>query len=719
MRTDHTTYSLATRISFVGLSLQALASLALLLFGLGAGDDLSLAAACYAMMGLPIWLVLIVVFHQHKLERIEALEARELEEDAGRSQSIFDRHEEDLQVAARRLRLMYRILLPAASLIVAAGQVAIGFWQLRLLRAKLAGPPTSGPEVLQLRLPSADWAPWGLVLGAATAVILFIFSRYVAGMSKQPAWRNLRGGATTAVGVALVGWLLAIVDGFLIKDSRVAAEIFARVLPIYIMAVGAEIAANFVLNAYTPRRPGDYPRPAFDSRVLSLLAAPDTVVKSISDAINYQFGFEVTSTWFYQLLSRQLIPLFGFCIAVLVLLNCATVVNPSEQGVVLSFGAIVRSDETGQPRVFDSGLLFKWPWEHVEKYPVHRIQTVDVGRQPKDEPDKPILWTKPHTTETEDLVIVAPAAFERAYTGENMDNPVAQNYSVLNMYIPVHYQIKPGPDHNGRPGLINYIMFQSGAEQQRRKYIQLIATRVITTYLATIPIDQVLGPARSGLATTLRVMIQGELDRVNSGIQVVFVGIAGIHPPVGDEDSKVAESFEQVLQAQEERAKSIEQAETQAIQKLARIAGTEAMAQQIATAINHLQTLNPDSRDFEEQNMEVQRLLLEAGGDAAKLILDAQAQRWSKHMGQLAVTTRHNGRLEPYRAAPRLYMTTEYLHRLSQAMKGRRLFVPAVPGVTLHGTIQFLEDNLINSLPDVKSAIEESKAVMNPSSGGG
>ncbi|NOG54043.1 MAG: hypothetical protein HND57_06900 [Planctomycetes bacterium] len=645
MRTDHTTYSLATRISFVGLALQALAALALLLFGLGVKDDLSLAASYYALMGLPIWLVLIVVFHQHKLERIEAMEARELEEESGRSQSIFDRHEEDLQVAARRLRLMYRILLPGASLLVAAGQMGIGFWQLKLLRAKLQGAPTGGPEVAQLLLPGSDWAPWGLVLGAAKAVILFIFSRYVAGRSKQPAWRSLRGGATTAVGVALVGVLLAIADGFLIKESRVAAEILASALPIYILAVGIEIAANFVLNVYTPRRPGEYPRPAFDSRILSLLAAPDTVVKSISDAINYQFGFEVTSTWFYKLLSRQLAPLFAFCIAVLVVLNCASVVNPSEQAIILSFGGFARTAENEPPRVFESGLLFKWPWERVEKYPVHLVQTVDVGRKPRDEPTRPILWTKPHTSETEDLIIVAPAAFERAYTGENLDNPVAQNYSVLNMYIPVHFKIKPDVDDNGQHGLINYINFQSGSDISRRKYIQLVATRVITKHLATVPIDQVLGPLRSSLATTLRSQIQSALDDVDSGIQVVFVGIAGIHPPVGDEESKVAESFEQVLQAQEERAMTIEQARSEAIQILARIAGTQSTAQQIAAAVSHLRTLSPDSTEFEEQNTEVQRLLLQAGGDAAKTILDAQAQRWSKHMGQLAVTTRHNGRL--------------------------------------------------------------------------
>ncbi|NOG54042.1 MAG: hypothetical protein HND57_06895 [Planctomycetes bacterium] len=46
------------------------------------------------------------------------------------------------------------------------------------------------------------------------------------------------------------------------------------------------------------------------------------------------------------------------------------------------------------------------------------------------------------------------------------------------------------------------------------------------------------------------------------------------------------------------------------------------------------------------------------------------------------------------------------------------MFIPAVPGITLHGTFQFLEDNLMDSLPDVKSAIDESNAMMGSPSGG-
>ena len=52
--------------------------------------------------------------------------------------------------------------------------------------------------------------------------------------------------------------------------------------------------------------PPEVPRPAMDSRLLSFVAAPDRLAQSIGDALNYQFGFNVTESWFYQLVSRWL-----------------------------------------------------------------------------------------------------------------------------------------------------------------------------------------------------------------------------------------------------------------------------------------------------------------------------------------------------------------------------------------------------------------------------
>lgn len=694
MRTDHATFEIATRVSIIGFVLQLLASLSVLIFGTYVHDDLTIVSSYYMLLGLPIWLVLFILFYQHKLERLEALEAHQLAEDAQQASAIFEIQDDDLQVAARRLRLMYKYLLPLVSLLVAGGLITIGLWQRTVLQSKLAGVVTGSSTTktnsFDLRILDHSWAPWGLVLGAAIAVVMFIFSRYIAGMSKQTAWQNLRGGATTAVGTALVGAALAVCHGFQIKDNQVAARILALVLPIYIFLVGLEIAVNFVLNLYTPRRPGEFPRPAFDSRILSLLAAPDSVVKSISDAINYQFGFEVTTTWFYRLLSRQLLPLAGFCLAILIVLNCVSIVLPYEQAIVLSFGKYSRLDENGISHVYNSGPILKWPWEEVSKYPVHLIQKITVGTEVED-PTKPILWGKKHAGEKEDLVIVAPSKSENVYIGDDTDNPVAQNYSVLNLNIPVYFQVKDGKDLNGLPGLINYVNFLGGGSIQKAAYLKEIATRCISRHLASKPIDDVLGVARLSLSNELKQILQTELDNNLTGIRITFVGIAGIHPPMGDENIKVADSFEEVLIAQEVREKTIEEAKSEAIRMLAAVAGSEDKAIQIAQAIDQLDSYNTNSDEYKQQTYQIEKLLLEAGGNAAKTILEAQADRWKIHMDQLASMIRHNSRLIPFRAAPRLYYTREYLHRLALTLKGRRLFIPVL-NIDMRLTFDFSDD---------------------------
>ena len=82
-------------------------------------------------------------------------------------------------------------------------------------------------------------------------------------------------------------------------------------IPFFMIAVSAEILVNFALNLYRPRIAGQLPRPAFDSKTLSLLAAPDSFVRSINEAINYQFGFDITSSWGYQLLLRRAIAMLA------------------------------------------------------------------------------------------------------------------------------------------------------------------------------------------------------------------------------------------------------------------------------------------------------------------------------------------------------------------------------------------------------------------------
>ena len=232
----------------------------------------------------------MVVFHQHRLERLESLERDELASDRGADESgLFEAG--DVDVAARRLHLMHTWLMPAISLSVV---VLLALFSINTLRwfGDIDNPNL---DVAQF---SIGLHPgWQLAVALSLSLIAFIFSRFVAGMSKQPAWQNLRGGAGYMVGNALVLLAIAVGIAFRFFDKPDVMEGIAYGLTIYMLLVAAEIVLNFILNLYRPRRPGEVPRPAFDSRVLSLFAAPDSIVRSINEAVNYQFGFDITSSW--------------------------------------------------------------------------------------------------------------------------------------------------------------------------------------------------------------------------------------------------------------------------------------------------------------------------------------------------------------------------------------------------------------------------------------
>ncbi len=688
MRIDHTTYRFATKISIWGFILQSVASLTILIFGMSVHDDVTQAVSYYMLLGLPVWVVLGVVFHQHYLERLESMEASRIESEVTRSGSIFDVGDEGLNVAASRLRWMHHYLIPIVSLLVAGGMITVGLMQRAELNDKASLLSVDEDFANRLLVADSVWAAYGLAIAAGVAILCFLFSRFVAGMSKQPAWVIMRGGASVAVGTALLNVMLVVGHGFLIRDGNDAVMMFlARVVPIYTLLAGIEIAINFVLNLYRPRRPGEFPRPAFDSRVLSLFAAPDTVVKSISDAVNYQFGFEVTSTWFYKLLSRQIFPLFGLCFVILVALNCVMVVYPYEQAIVVSFGSYGRVDSSEMPRVYESGSYLKFPWERTMKYPVYRMDDIVVGTEPEYD-GHPMLWGDVHgESENDVLFIVKPTNYgvEDNLVDENNVEEAYSKVAVVNAEVPIQYRIKSGIDLNGRYGLLNFIEFAGGRRSSRELYIESVAVRVVNRYCTGKSIDFVLGEGRLQMAVELKDLIQADLDELLSGVEIMFVGVAGLHPPAGTpeggkgESKSVASEFERVLAAQEGVAAGIKAAEGVAISSLAAVSGSVERGEQILQELAVLDTLDSGSDAHIEQAGVVRGLLLGANGTAAEVLHQVRADRWSTHMRAWGETVRQNGRLAPYRESARIYKTREYINSLIRVMSNNhRVYISAL-----------------------------------------
>ncbi len=683
MRADALAYSRAASVSLFGIGAQIVLWLALLGYGLFGRDALASTAAWMTLIGLPAWIGLLLTFHQHKLERLEDAEAEAFAGSTAQQASVFQDADADLRMAAKRLRWMHAFLLPTVSIVMAIAFLVVGYLRFGTART------LTDPAIFR----TPPFTGWGVSLGLAVGVVGFIFARFVAGMAQQKTWANLRAGAVQAVGASLAGLSLAVGQGVAYMATDEVYKILLHALPVLMLIIGAEIILNFVLNIYRPRRAGEYPRPAFESRILGFVSAPDRIAESISDAINYQFGWDVSATWFYQLLSRSVLGLFSLALVLLWLLTSLAVVQPDERGLVLRHGEIARAVE--------SGLHLKrpWPLETLETYPALHVNQITVGADSHSHDDhaggfdvKPILWTEAHGTER--LTVIQPAA-DVSIGGRG-------DLSLLVIEAVVQYEIE---------NLESYVRLAADAslrddpDATRRQLLEAEANRVLVRFASGLSVSQILGPDRERLNNEFAVRLRaayaglGQDDPVSgsprgAGVRILFAGFANAHPP---SDELVAASFERVVSAEQERQAEIERAETGAIYALAEVAGDPALARRIDARIRELEGMRErgaDAAEIAAQEAEIQTLLESAGGDAAVLIASARSERWQRHMLARGRAIRHNGRVELFRAAPGPYIAQRYLATISDAVAQARLFVTALSDPSVRFNFEELESNL-------------------------
>ncbi|MBY0310620.1 MAG: hypothetical protein K2W85_00980 [Phycisphaerales bacterium] len=669
MKADYLSYRKATSVCLLGLGLQVVLGLTLLIYGLIAtrqsglvtiGDHAAVSGGLFILLGGVVWLVLAVLFDQHRRERIEHMETEALLASGARDSSAFSEQSGDeLRVAAKRLSWMHRILVPGISVLFAAALALLGFWRFQQGRSILSEENfVSAPRI---------GVPIGM--GLAIAFIGFTFARYVAGMAKQDVWKHLRAGAGAAAGAAVVGLFTCIahfVDYVSINDL---AKYLHVVIPGLMLVLASEVFFNFLGGLYTPRRAGEFPRPAFDSKILSFVAAPDRVAASIGEALNYQFGFDVTSNWFYQLLTRSLAVLLLTGVAVVWLLTGVAVVQPNEQGIRVRMGERVSDAPLGP------GLYFKLPWplEAIETANTTQVRRLNLGAAtPKlAAGQKSILWTNDHGVE-EVYFTVRPSADDRMAAVSGSAAPSdqrARDFALVNVEIPVYYVISDLVkfDRLGSPAL-------------RDDLLRAIGRRLAFSTMASYTIDDVVGGARPKIGAELRKLIEAEYAKLDAGVQVTFVGIEGVHPP-----RETANGFEQLVQAEQKRRGAIADAQKDANKAMIDVAGSVEMGQRIVAAIREVDALRAAKAPADKlaaKQREVQDLLIMAGGSAASAIQQARADRWTKHMSKRAQASAHSGRVAGFRAAPEVYLSQMYFDTLLESTAQARIYIVADDGKT-------------------------------------
>ena len=409
--------------------------------------------------------------------------------------------------------------------------------------------------------------------------------------------------------------------------------------------MAAEMLLTLLLEIYRPRVKGKITRPLYESRVVGLLAQPEILFTTAAQTLDYQFGFNVSETWFFQLLQKNLAYLILAQLAVLFLSTCVVFVDAGEQVVLEHFGKRI-----DPPLTAGAHLKLPWPVDKIYRYRTEQIQTIYVGFTPdtgKDEQNV-ILWTVAHNQEQNFLVANRQTATIQSDNTDTNDTLKAPPVSLITVSIPVQFQITNVMDwayNNGDP----------------TNLLTDLATREVVHYLAGVDLGDFLSHARLQAADTLQQQIQAEANEYNLGAKILFVGLQDVHPP-----TTVAGDYEKVVGAYQTYFAKILNAKADAIR-------TNALAGALA---------------FTTTNV-------------------ADATREQLEVSAFARAALFTNQIPAFEAAPSVYKQRAYFKAFADATASSRKYILLVTN-TQDVIIFDLEDKIRNDLLDLNVPNEQS-----------
>ena len=677
----------AEYVAAAGLALSIVFSAATFLLSRWSGSAAIYAVSWQVLAGVLIWLVLVILFHQRALAEQEKLDTAQLAKTKP-GQTIFHTQDERaamFAVAQRRLQVLEKWFIPIFSALIAAYEIGIGLYLLQ--RTSI------GPEV-EINQPLA-----GAVYMAAIAFVSFLTSRYATGMSREQQWRPLRAGGSFLCAIAILCFAIAIALALAQFKFGIFLAVLAWVIPVLLIILGTETALNILLDLYRPRVKGRHLRWAFDSRLLALINEPGGILRTAAGAIDYQFGFKVSQTWFYKLIEKAVVPLVLFSVATLYLLSCFIIINPGEEAVIEHFGTPVTS---GGSKTFGPGLVLKWPWpiDIAYKHPTRQIKQINIGFIPEENPalaTRPLLWDRPHYKEEYNLLVATETDTEYSRTQ-------AVPISLVKAAVPVQYRVND---------LYAYMYNHRNAE----KTLEAICYRELVRFAASAKIEtdqrmqitagrqggkskkqSLLGAGRAQAAEFLTRQIQAAADRENLGVEIVFLGLQGVHPP-----QEVAQDYQQVVGAVQRKQADVLNALAESKKTLGLLAGSVEKAEQLYALTARYQRLKDqaDPADVQRAAEALDAAFGTARGDIFAALRTAKSYAFDKATLARATGRRFGNQLKAFRAAPEIYKHEQRLAMLEESLEKIRKYVVVADPNDAQIFIFDFEEKLIPSLYDI------------------
>lgn len=282
--------------------------------------------------------------------------------------------------------------------------------------------------------------------------------------------------------------------------------------------VAAELLLRAVLSLFSPRRERLEPELLARSFIADMLRWPPQPLLALQHELHNRFGIDLRQIWAFSYMRRAFLPVLAVVALVGWSLTGIHEIALQERGIYERFGKPVE--------VFGPGLHMGLPWPlgrvlSVENGVVHELAT-SVGEttapdqaDPAEGPAPAVanrLWDASHVNDKSQVI-----ASSRADK---------QSFQIVNMDVRFVYRI-------GLSDEAALAATYNSADVPM--LIRSSASRILVHDFASRTLDGLLGEDRVGLAEEIGRAVQADLQKLDSGVEILATVVEAIHPPAGAE----------------------------------------------------------------------------------------------------------------------------------------------------------------------------------------
>lgn len=372
-------------------------------------------------------------------------------------------------------------------------------------------------QAWNLALPAAAVglsATVGAVMALLLAFALLVLERHLA--QESPAQWPEAGSLAQLTRVVIITLVLGALCLLFASESAVWPVRVAVLTGILPGLVAIELLLRAVLSLFSPRREQLEPTLLARTFIADLLRWPPQPLLALQHELHNRFGIDLRQIWAFSYMRRAFLPVLALVVGLGWLLTGIHEIPLQGRGIYERFGKPVQ--------VFAPGLHVGLPWPlgrvlNVENGVVHELAT-SVGENPAPVQPDPAegpapmtanrLWDASHVNDKSQVIASS--------RGEQ------QSFQIVNMDVRFVYRI-------GLSDQAALAATYNSADVPT--LIRSTASRILVHDFASRTLDGLLGTDRVGLGDQIGRAVQNDLQKLDSGVEILATVVEAIHPPAG------------------------------------------------------------------------------------------------------------------------------------------------------------------------------------------